>query len=92
MIEMHAIIGGGETRANFPGQQDQSAILADMDNQIAHAGCPTLAFQLMQQKQALEDRVRWKGWLSHCRDGETGAEPRPESQHFLRRAQAAVLL
>ena len=42
---------------------DDLRLLADMDERIADAGGPSLAFQLMMQKQALKDRISFKDWL-----------------------------
>ena len=43
---------------------DDLKLLAEMDDRIGDAGGPTLAFTLMNQKRALEDRLSFKRWLA----------------------------
>lgn len=52
MIESNAIYGAGD-------------LLSEIQAQIDGASGPAMAFALVTQKQALEDRIRFKKWLSH---------------------------
>lgn len=45
----------------------EGSLLSEMQHQIDGAGGPAMAFSLMMQKQALEDRIRFKQWLEQSR-------------------------
>lgn len=63
---------------------DDLRLLADMDNRIGDAGGPTLAFQLIMQKQALQDRIGFLNWLEKSK---TLAHVEDEQQSKIAAAQ-----
>ncbi len=54
MLKSNAISGAGE-------------LLSEIQGHIDDAPGPTMAFTLIMQKQAIEDRIRFKQWLEHSR-------------------------
>lgn len=81
MIEMNAMSGAG-------------SLLSEIQGQIENAGSPTVAFTLMMQKQALQDRVSFKQWLhqSGMLDAETqqANERAAAALRLSRRAQGFI--
>ena len=82
MIESNAISGAGD-------------LLSEIQGQIAGAASPTLAFTLIMQKQALQDRVRFKQWLDQsqtvcARSIDAENERNAAAMRLTRRASYAI--
>lgn len=97
MFEHNATSGEGLTFAKKSELQGDQALIANIENHLEHASGPTLAFQLMEQKRMLEDRVRFREWLAQTRAFSNIDEPkREERDHsvthaMIRRANLSLM-
>lgn len=62
------------------------ALLSEIQSQLESASGPAMAFTLVMQKQAIEDRIRFKAWL----DGNMAANAEIDQSNA--RAAASVRL
>lgn len=97
MFERNATSGEGLTYAQKSGFQSDQALIANIENHLEHASGPALAFQLLEQKRMLEDRLRFREWLAQTRAFSALEEPKYEERDhsqthaMIRRANLSLM-
>lgn len=100
MIDTSALSGGaGACALSSSDFQDSTHLLADLEEQIGRAGSPSLAYNLVLARQALEARLRYRQWLAesaaHAANDDAASANTAHvarSHALLRRAQAAIMM
>lgn len=91
MFEENVDFGAGGAMPSAYSLTDEQRLLADIDQQIGRAGGPSMAMMLMNQKQALADRIRFKQWLSQTQSlDHISSEPVVVTARLSRRVQHAI--
>lgn len=51
--------------ASFSGQEfyEENKMISEIEDRIGQSGGPAVAFQLVLQKQAIQDRIHFQKWL-----------------------------
>ena len=96
MLKENADSGEGISFAKFPELNSERELISAINDHISHAEGPSIAFRLMDQKRALEDRLRFKQWLEQSRAFSV-IEPKREAplypeatQRLMRRVSWAI--